>query len=240
MSYPSNPTPISSIEQQTQISVVGIESIIFEAGGHWSTDRDLYDRQVSTLDLDPIEADSDRDRVCGRCGSGADRLRSDPRWIEACDQCHEELIEEHGEPEIVTDGGTRTRPPTNTFDPIEADSDRDRVCGRCGSGADRLRSDPRWIEACDQCHEELIEEHGEPEIVTDGGTRTRPPTNTFDPIERYAGRVDQHVEADAEPSIEPCGECGSTHLDGWMDEGAVTFWTVCVECGAERKEEVDQ
>lgn len=176
MSYPSNPTPISSIEQQTQISVVGIESIIFEAGGHWSTDRDLYDRQVSTLDLDPIEADSDRDRVCGRCGSGADRLRSDPRWIEACDQCHEELIEEHGEPEIVTDGGTRTRPPTNTFDPIE----------------------------------------------------------------RYAGRVDQHVEADAEPSIEPCGECGSTHLDGWMDEGAVTFWTVCVECGAERKEEVDQ
>ena len=36
--------------------------------------------------------------VCGRCGSPAARMRSDPRWIDVCADCHEELIEQHGEP----------------------------------------------------------------------------------------------------------------------------------------------
>ena len=45
--------------------------------------------------MSAIEAD---DQVCGRCGSAAARMISDPRWIDVCADCHEELIEEHGEP----------------------------------------------------------------------------------------------------------------------------------------------
>ena len=67
-------------------------------------------------------------------------------------------------------------------------------------------------------------------------TRTSPPTDPVDRIERFAGPVDQHVE---DGEIDPCGRCGSSYLDGWMDEGAICLWTVCVRCGSERQEEVD-
>jgi DNA-directed RNA polymerase subunit RPC12/RpoP len=66
-------------------------------------------------------------------------------------------------------------------------------------------------------------------LVTDGGTRTRPPTTPIDPHERFAGCLDN-----PDASLDGvCPRCGSERLDGWMTEGATSLYVVCVECGAE-------
>ena len=53
-SQPTQSTLDRSIEQQTQITVGGIGSLIFEAGIQYVGDREIYQRQIEQLDLDRI------------------------------------------------------------------------------------------------------------------------------------------------------------------------------------------
>jgi hypothetical protein len=68
--------------------------------------------------------------------------------------------------------------------------------------------------------------------------RTQPPEVPFDGrIERFSGRMDSYIpDGDARP----CPECGSERVDGWMDEGAVTFRFRCVECSNVYKREGEE
>jgi len=62
-SQPTQSTLDRSIEQQTQITVGGLGSLIFEAGIQYAGDREIYERQIQQLDLDPsgIEQQSEVD-----------------------------------------------------------------------------------------------------------------------------------------------------------------------------------
>ena len=63
--------------------------------------------------------------------------------------------------------------------------------------------------------------------------RTTPPTDPIDPHERFSGHLEPYVGHE----VDACDECGSEELDGWITEGALGLYSVCVDCGTEREED---